>query len=102
MSIETILQLAAVVLGSNWVGSLLLEYYKQRKKKKTPPEIILKCLCRVHLLGAADRYKEQGYIPADEYDDIMEEYNAYKALDGNGRVHREFGENGSLKQLPVK
>ena len=102
MTIETILQLAAVVLGSNWIGSFLLEHYRNKKKKKTPAEVILKALARIHLLSAADRYTEQGYIPADEYDDIMEEYKAYKDLDGNGRVHREYGENGTLKTLPIK
>lgn len=102
MSIETILQLAAVVLGSNWVGSFLLELYKNKKKKKTPAEVILKALARNHLLTAADRYKAQGYIDAEEYNDIMEEYKAYTDLDGNGRVHREYGDNGEIKKLPVK
>lgn len=102
MNTETILQLVAIVLGSNWVGSMALEFYKNKKKKKTPAEVILKSLSRVHLLNTAERYKEQGYIDAEEYDDITEEYNAYIALDGNGRVRREYGESGTLKKLPVR
>ena len=101
MATETIIELVAIVFGSNWLGSLLLELYKNKKKKKTPAEVILKSLSRIHLLSAADRYKEQGFINADEYDDIMEEFNAYVALDGNGRVRREYGENGELKKLPI-
>lgn len=100
MNTETILQLIAIVLGSNWVGSTLLELYKQKKKKKTPAEIILKCISRSHLLQTAERYKSQGYIDAEEYDDIFEEYRAYVALDGNGRVKREY--EGELKKLPIK
>ena len=100
MNAETILQLIAIVLGSNWVGSMLLEVYKTKRKKKTPAEIILKCLSRNHLLQSADRYKQQGYIDAEEYDDIMEEYKAYIDLEGNGRVKREYEEE--LKKLPVK
>lgn len=102
MNTDTMLQLIAIVLGSNWVGTMLLELYRQKKKKKTPAEVILKALSRIHLLQAAERYKEQGFINADEYDDIMEEYNAYIALDGNGRVRREYGEGGDLKKLQIK
>lgn len=102
MSYETILTLIGIVLGSNWLGQFLMEIYKSKKKKKTPSEIILKSLSRSHLLQKAEQYKEQGYIDAEEYDDIFEEYEAYIDLDGNGRVKREYGEGGLLKSLPVK
>ena len=102
MNNETIIELIAIILGSNWVGSLLMEFYKSKKKKKTPTEIILKSLSRSHLLSCASRYKKQGYIDAEEYDDIFEEYNAYIDLDGNGRVKKEYGDGGELKSLPVK
>lgn len=102
MTTETILQLIAIILGSNWLGSFLMEIYKANKKKKTPSEIILKALARSHLLQRADYYHEIGYIPKDEYDDIMEEFGAYEKLKGNGRVDREYGEHGRLQDLPVK
>ena len=102
MTIDTVLQLAAIVLGSNWLGQFLTELYKSKKKKKTPAEVILKALARVHLLQTADRYHQQGYINEEEYNDIMEEYKAYRALDGNGRAALEYGENGELKKLPLK
>lgn len=102
MTTEMILTLIGIVLGSNWLGQFLTEIYRNKKKKKTPAEIILKCLSRVHLLQTAERYKEQGYINADEYDDIFEEFHAYEELDGNGRVARYYGENGELETLPVR
>lgn len=102
MNTETILTLVGIVLGSNWLGQFLTELYKNKRKKKAPAEIILKSLSRVHLLQAADRYKEQGYINADEYDDIYEEFHAYEDLDGNGRVARYYGEDGELESLPVR
>lgn len=102
MNTETAIQLIAIILGSNWLGSMLMEIYKTKKKKKTPAEIILKSLSRVHLLQNAERYKTQGYIDAEEYDDIFEEYEAYRDLDGNGRVKKEYGDGGELKSLPVK
>lgn len=102
MDTETILTLVGIVLGSNWLGQFLMELYKAKSKKKTPTEIILKALCRSHLLQRAEYYHSIGYIPKDEYDDIREEYEAYDALKGNGRVEREYGESGALKNLPVK
>ena len=102
MTTEVIIELIAIILGSNWVGSMLMEIYKTKKKKKTPAEIILKSLSRAHLLQCANRYKEQGFIDSEEYDDIMEEYKAYEDLDGNGRVKREYGEGGELHSLPVR
>ena len=102
MTTELFIQLVAIVLGSNWLGGFLTELYKSKKKKKTPIEVILKALARVHLLQCADRYREQGYINKEEYEDVMEEYRAYKALDGNGLVDHEFAEDGALKALPLK
>lgn len=102
MSYETILTLVGIVLGSNWLGQFLMEIYKTKRKKKTPTEIILKSLARSHLLDRAEQYKEQGFIDSEEYNDIFEEYEAYRDLDGNGQVRREYGENGELKKLPVQ
>lgn len=102
MTFELFIQVAAVVLGSNWLGQILLEVYKTRSKRKTPAEIILKYLARNHLLQSAERYKEQGYINADEYDEIHEAFTAYEKLGGNGRAAREYGKDGELQGLPVK
>ena len=102
MTTELFLQLVAIVLGSNWLGGFLTELYKTKKKKKTPVEVIIKALARVHLLECAERYHRQGYIDKDEYNDIMEEFKAYRALDGNGRVSVEYGEDGELKKLPLR
>lgn len=102
MTTELFIQLVAIVLGSNWLGQLLIEWLKTKKRKKTPVEVILKALSRAHLLQSAERYHEQGYIDKDEYNDIIEEYKAYKALDGNGRVDREYGKGGALVNLEVR
>lgn len=102
MNAEIMIQIVALILGSNWLGQFAIEYYKSKKKKKTPAEVILKCLSRRDLLAQAERYKEQGYIDKDEYDDVFEEFKAYEALNGNGRVKREYGEGGAVYSLPVK
>ena len=102
MNAETLLQIAIVVLGSNWFGAFVLEIYRTKTKKKTPVEVVLRSLARSHLLQAAERYKKQGFIDSEEYDDIFKEYDAYDKLGGNGRVKREYGEGGELQKLPVK
>lgn len=102
MNTENMIQIIALILGSNWLGQFVVEYYKSKKKKKTPAELILKALSRRDLLAQAERYKKQGYIDSEEYDDVFEEFNAYEALGGNGRVKREYGEGGTLQTLPVK
>ena len=102
VNVDQLLTLIGIVLGSNVLGQLAMEIYKSKSKKKTPTGIILKSICRSHLLSNAERYKSQGYIDSEEYDDIMEEYEAYIDLDGNGRVKREYGEGGTLRSLPIK
>lgn len=102
MNTENMIEIIALILGSNWLGQFLIELWRAKKKKKTPAEVILKCLSRRDLLAQAERYKKQGYIDSEEYDDVFEEFNAYEALGGNGRVKREYGEGGSLQSLPVK
>ena len=102
MNTENMVEIIALILGSNWLGQFLIVLWRTKKKKKTPAEVILKCLSRRDLLAQAERYKKQGYIDADEYDDVFEEFKAYEALDGNGRVKREYGEGGAVCSLPVK
>lgn len=102
MDTNTIIQLIAIVLGSNWLGQFAMEIYKTKSKKKTPSEIILKHLAGDHLLSVAEKCKERGYIPSDEYNDLFEEFQAYSDLKGNGRVEREYGKDGELLKLPVR
>lgn len=102
MNTQNMIEIIALILGSNWLGQFLIELWRAKKKKKTPAEVILKCLSRRDLLAQAERYKEQGYIDKDEYDDVFEEFKAYEALNGNGRVKREYGEGGAVYSLPVK
>ena len=99
MSTETIITLVGIVLGSNWLGQFLTKVYENKSKKKTPVEVIIRALARRDLLKSADDYIDQGYIPSDEYDDFVNEYKAYKALDGNGKVEKMVS---IAMDLPIK
>lgn len=95
---EQMLQLIAIILGSNWLGSFLMELYKSKTKKKTPTQIIIRALARRDLLKTADDYMDKGYIPSDEYDDFAKEYKAYTDLKGNGKVEKVVTE---VLKLPM-
>lgn len=88
MTTENIITLIGILLGSNVLGNFLVEVYRSKSKKKTPIEVIIRALARRDLLKTADDYIEEGFIPSDEYDDFMNEYKAYKDLDGNGKVEK--------------
>lgn len=88
MTTENMISLIAIILGSNWLGQFLMKIYETKSKKKTPIDVIIRSLARRDLLKTAEDYLDQGYIPSDEYDDFVKEYQAYKDLDGNGKVEK--------------
>ena len=86
MTIEQILELIAIVLGSNWLGAFLLELYKNKKKKKSPLERMILSLGRDRLLFNAKVYIKMGGIPEDEYESFSQMFQDYAALHGNSTV----------------
>lgn len=99
MDTETLITLAGIIMGSNWLGQFLMKVYESKTNKKTPIEVIICALARRDLLKTADDYLDQGYIPSDEYDDFVKEYKAYKDLGGNGKVEKMVTE---AMKLPIK
>lgn len=98
MTWEGAIALIGLVLGSNWVGTLLLEIYRQKKKKKTPQEKMLLALCRDRILSLAKKYIELGGIPEDEYDNYKLLLESYLAGGGNSTVAKI---GGSADSLPI-
>lgn len=76
-----------------------MEVYKSKTKKKTPIEVIIRALARRDLLSSAEDYIADGFIPSDEYDDFINEYQAYRNLNGNGKVERLVEQ---AMKLPIK
>lgn len=99
MSTEMILTLVGIVLGSNWLGNILLEVYKNKKKKKSPLEKMVLSLGRDKLLCLSKQYIRNGYIPEDEFYTFDKLGEAYIDLGGNSLVKKKYEE---AKALPVK
>lgn len=90
MTIQHIIELIAIVMGSNWLGSFLLQILQEHKKKKTPLEEMILALGRDRLLYLAKKYRDG--IPADEYENFYAMFTAYLKLGGNSQVKKRCEE----------
>lgn len=99
MNLTEVLSLIAIILGSNWLGSLIVEIYKNRKKRLSPFEKLVMAMGRDRLLMLSKSYLSKGFIPDDEYESFHEMGQSYLDLGGNSQVKHRYEE--ALK-LPVK
>lgn len=64
----------------------------------------LMCACRNLLASDLNtryqRYLALGYVPADEYDEFVSEYQAYRSCMGNSTIESKF--NYIMEHIPVK
>ena len=58
----------------------------------------MKCLLRAEIIRDHSHYMEKGYIPIYAMENVLESYNAYHSLGGNGTITKMVEE---LKQLPT-
>lgn len=58
----------------------------------------VQCLLRTQLLDFHDKYTERGYCPTYAKEAIMNEYEAYHNLGGNGLVTRFYNEIMALPE----
>lgn len=98
MDFAHIISFMGLVLGSNWLGNILLEVYKDRKTKKTPIERATLALVRKELLSSSKEYIKLQGIPDDEYEMFAELGQAYIAMKGNSKVKKKFEE---AMKLPI-
>lgn len=98
---EQIIELIAIVFGSQWFGLLLNNVYQDRRKKKkrTPVEEMVLALVRERLLILSKKYIQLGGIPEDEVATFKELYKAYTADVRNNTNVRELG--GRAEKLPI-
>lgn len=98
MELGQVLSFIGLVLGSNWLGNILLEIYKDRKIKKTPIERATLALVRKELLSSSKEYIKKQGIPDDEYEMFAELGQAYIDMKGNSKVKKKFEE---AMKLPI-
>ena len=59
----------------------------------------VQALLRREIIAEYNHYTEQGHIPIDGIENVLDMYNAYKALGGNGMATKLVE---ALKQLPTE
>lgn len=102
MTIEQIITIAGVVLGSNWIGNLILEMYKNKKAEEKEPDVyeeMVLALVRDKLLFLTKKYQKKKYIPDDEFESFETLGKSYIKAKGNSLVKHKFEE---ALNLPIK
>ena len=96
-----------------WVGPLIsgaavvlvaiIEAVAARERKRIKANDALmngvQALLRREIIAEYNHYSEQRYIPIYGMENVLDMYNAYKALGGNGMVAKLVE---ALKQLPTE
>lgn len=97
---EHLIEIIAIVFGSQGAWTLINNVYQDRKKrkKKTPFEMMVLALVREKLMYLSKKYIKLGGIPEDEVSAFTELYKSYVEAGGNTNV-KELGERAST--LPI-
>lgn len=72
---------------------------QQQKKARDANSKGTMLLLKVQLIEYHDKYMKRGSIPSYAYDNFVEMYDAYHALDGNGMITHMYEE---IKKLEMK
>ena len=59
----------------------------------------MKCLLRAEVIRDHSHYMDKGFIPIYAMENVLESYNAYHELGGNGTITKMVEE---LKRLPTR
>ena len=103
---EQLITLIGVVFGSSGISAILVaalnNHWTKKKQSSGKLDAIMEAqkvlmVDRVHDLGSS--YIKRGYITLDEKEGLVEMYQAYKGLGGNGHLKTVMDE---VDQLDVK
>lgn len=96
MSTEVVVQLLAIVLGSNVIAELIREWIKTRKKE-SPEQIALRALCEDRLGVLLRDWLHADERSATDWKIIEGLYKGYEALAGNGEIKILYKEASEIK-----
>ena len=91
-----VVELIAIVLGSNVVAELVKEFIKAIKKE-SPEQIALRALCERELDQMLHSWLHSDERSADDWRIIENLYTGYKGLEGNGEIKKLFEECQDIK-----
>lgn len=91
-----VVELIAIVLGSNVVAELVKELIKTMKKE-SPEQIAIRALCEDRLGILLRDWLHSDERLADDWRIIENLYTGYRALEGNGEIKKLYLEASDLK-----
>lgn len=96
---ELVLTLIAAIFGSTGFWTWL----QTRFKTKSAEDRLLMGIGYSKIIQETNRYIKQGWITADEYNDLNKHlYQPYKDMGGNGTAKRQMEIVGNLPSTPPK
>lgn len=104
---SAILTAVLAALISSGIGALvgaavsgIKNISRKEKRQEKAERLGVQCLLRTQLLDFHDKYTERGYCPTYAKEAIMNEYQAYHELGGNGLITRFYDEILALPDKP--
>jgi len=91
-----VVELIAIILGSNVVAELVKELIKSLKKE-SPEQIAIRALCEDRLGVLLRDWLHSDERLADDWRIIENLYTGYRALEGNGEIKKLYLEASDLK-----
>lgn len=91
-----VVELIAIVLGSNVVAEIVKELIKAMKKE-SPEQIAIRALCEDRLGILLRKWLHSDVRLADDWRIIENLYTGYTALEGNGEIRKLYLEASDLK-----
>ena len=101
MTVDAFVTIAVAVVASTgfWEFIKWILSNSGKKRKRTPEDAALLALLHDRLYELLTMYLSQDCIDADDYDNLIHLYNAYRELKGNGLIERMFKQ---VSNLPIK
>lgn len=91
-----VIELIAIVLGSNVVAEIVKEVIK-KLKKESPEQIAIRALCEVELDRRLHDWLHSDVRTADDWRINESLYIGYSGLGGNGEIKKLYLEASDLK-----
>ena len=100
MSVEVFVTVIVTVSASAGFWDIMKYIISRRKgKKQTVQDEALLALLHDRLYDLLGKFGQQEYVDADDYNNLVHLYNAYRARNGNGLIQRMFEQ---VSRLPIR
>ena len=96
---QYLVTIIVAMFGAAGFWTLISNIYQNKKEKKSCEREMLLGLGHDKLLYLCRKYLAQGYISAEQHENLLYLFHPYKGLGGNGTIEHLMGE---INKLPIK